>query len=283
MGESRFNSTAVLDAVPEGELNTARRLREDLEELTFQSAVGLQVRYFRIQTITDLESAISALHEEARLHGLIPWLHLDGHGADDETGFFTADHSFCSWSRLAELVTPLNMATNLNVVIVLATCHGGSFASAIRTNDRAPVLGLIGSTRKISAGEIETDFPSFYKTFFTTGSLKKAISALTARTEKGLYYGTTAQGFFYDVWENYKRTLCTDEQITIRARATRKKLKADSFATTPSPGALKRKFRSIEQEEFERFRDKYFMYDLYPSNRTRFPVTYREAEKYAVR
>ncbi len=34
---------------------------------------------------------------------------------------------------------------------------------------------------------------------------------------------------------------------------------------------------------FEKYRDTYFMYDINASNRTRFPVTYDEAEAYASR
>ncbi len=46
---------------------------------------------------------------------------------------------------------------------------------------------------------------------------------------------------------------------------------------------LKRDLRSSEFEsnEFEKFRDYYFMYDIYEVNKERFPVTYKDAEAYA--
>lgn len=279
MDNGRFNCVAILDAIPDGELNTARRLREDLEDLAFHVATGLRVRYYRIQTNSDLESAISNLVEEATGSSLIPWLHLEGHGAQDESGFATADGSYCTWVQLKNLVTPLNIATNLNLVVVLATCFGGSFTTAITTIDRAPVLGVIGPTSKVTIGEVETDFPAFYKTFFNTGFLKEAIAALTSRALKDLYYSTNAEQFFYDVWANYKRTQCSDEQIAIRARNLRRKLKRDKIPTIPSVGKLKRQFRSEEKGQFEKYRDKYFMYDLEPRNENRFPVTYKQATR----
>ena len=76
MSESRFNSIVILDAVPDGELNTARRLKEDLLDICY-FAEGLNVRYFRLNTIDDLNSGISLTLDEIKNNGLKPWLHLD--------------------------------------------------------------------------------------------------------------------------------------------------------------------------------------------------------------
>jgi len=62
-----------------------------------------------------------------------------------------------------------------------------------------------------------------------------------------------------------------------------RKAKADRIARIPSVGQLKRKIRSMENEYFDRYRDTYFMYDLHPSNRDRFPVTYEKAESLRMR
>jgi hypothetical protein len=283
MAHARFNCVAILDAVPDGELATARHLREELRDIAAYRANGLKVRYFRVMQQSDLEAAFSRLEEEAKSSGLLPWVHLDAHGTPDEEGFVTADGSYVSWNALRALITPLNIATNINVVIVLAACYGGSFTKAIRANDRAPVLAVIGSTRKIAAGRVDVDFPAFYKTFFETGSLKSAIGALTSRAEKTLYYRTTAERFFYDVWAGYKASECSEEAIALRARRIFRRLKREGAPRVPSVGHIKRRFRSKERESFERYRDMYFMYDLFPGNRSRFPVSYKEAEDHAAR
>lgn len=282
MGDARFNCVAILDAIPEGELNTARHLHEDLQDICYV-AKDLKVRYFRIRTTYDLESAISSLTQETENRGLIPWLHLEGHGTQDQSGFATADASYCSWTHLKILITPLNVAANLNVVIVLAACFGGSFTKAISTVDRAPVLGIIGPTRKISIGEVETDFRAFYKTFFVTGSLREAVAALTAHATANLYYRTTAEQFFYDIWASYKANHCSEKQISKRAQRIYRELRKQDLAFTPSVGQLKRLLHSEEEQLFEKYRDTYFMYDISPDNRARFPVTYRDAERYASR
>ncbi len=283
MGDGQVNSIAILDAIPEGEMNTARRLREDIRDLSFSIADGLQVRYVRVDTLGALEAGIASLVDEARSNGLKPWLHLEGHGSADESGFQAAGGTHCSWDRLKEVITPLNVATGLNVILILATCFGGSFARAIRTVDSAPVLGLIGPKREVKTGEIESGFAAFYRSFFESSSLKEAIEALNVGAPNNLYYRTSAQQFFYEVWASYKNIQCSTQEIENRARRMYRVAKDQELSRTPSIGQLKRLIRGREKELFEKYRNIYFMYDVEDSNRTRFPVTYKEAEAYASR
>jgi len=283
MTDSIFNGIVILDAIPEGELNTARRLKEDLLDISNYIASGLQVRYIRINTIDDLINGLSEINEEIKNNELKPWLHLEGHGLSDQNGFLFANNSICTWCQFKEIITPLNISLGLNLMLILATCFGGSFARAIRTIDRAPVLGIIGPTREVKVGDIEKSFPSFYRTFFNTLSLKEAIKALNADAPDDLYYRTSASQFFYNVWASYKNIACTEKEINNRARRMYREAKSQNLPRTPSIGKLKRKLRSIENTSFDKYRDTYFMYDIVSSNRERFPVTYKEAELYAQR
>ena len=280
MSESQFNAIVILDAVPEGEFNTARRLKEDLLDICY-FAEGLNVRYFRLNTIDDLDSAISSTLNEIKNNGLKPWLHLDGHGLANQSGFLFADGSPCSWVQLKKIITPLNLQLKLNLILILSTCFGGSFTRVIETVDRAPVLGLIGPTRKVTISEVERAFPIFYKTFFESLSLSKALKALETDAPTGLYYRTTAERFFYEVWAKYKMHYCTKEAIESRARKLFKKAKKEKISPLPSVGKIKRDLRGKESNLFEKYRDFYFMYDIDEANRERFPVTYKEAESYA--
>jgi hypothetical protein len=282
MSESRFNAIVILDAVPEGELNTARRLKEDLRDIAAYVADGLQVRYFRLNSIDDLRAGLLSILGEIQNNGLKPWLHLDGHGLENQSGFvFATKTTSCSWAKLKELIIPMNVELNLNLMLILATCYGGSFARAIETTDKAPVLGLIGPSREVSAGEIESSFTAFYKTFFETLSLGQALAALDQETSSGLYYRTTAEKFFYEVWSLYKTELCTKKALDERARKLYRRLKKENPASHPSVGQIKRTLQSREPEVFDKFRNTYFMYDMAVENRNRFPVTYGQAEKNA--
>ena len=283
MASATFNSLAILDAIPHGELNTARHLRESILDLAPILNANLHVSLTSIDTPASLDAVLSELVVDAETKGRMPWLHIEGHGVTDETGFQTANGGFCSWNHLKEILTPLNIATRLNVIVVFATCYGGSFASAITTTDRAPVLGLIGPGREIMAGDVELDFKAFYRAFFASNSIKDALCALTARSMGNAYFATNAQTFFCDVWRAYKRTLCTPEMVEARANVVREGLLKTIGPGAPSLAELKSAIRGYERPQFIKFRDTYFMYDLFPENRERFHLTYEEAESQSAR
>lgn len=283
MTNSYFNTIVILDAIPEGELNTARRLKEDLEDISYYVAHNLLVRYYRLNNISDLAFGINDIYNGIKAEGIKPWLHLEAHGISDESGFFFTDKTTpCSWSQLKQLITPINIELHLNLMLILATCFGGSFASAIEVTDRAPVLGLIGPAREVTAGEIQNAFLIFYKTFFTKLSLEQALYALDQKTPSGLYYRVTAEKFFYLVWSSYKRTFCTDEALEARAKKLyqqRNKLNLPQHVTTKQ---IISDLQVREPDFFNKFRNTYFMHDLFEENKERFPVTYEQAKSNAL-
>ncbi|MCK4843166.1 MAG: hypothetical protein KAT04_14990 [Methylococcales bacterium] len=278
MHKNIVNGIVILDAIPAGDMNTARRLKEDLLDFSYTLDKTLEIRYIRIDTFLDLENGISSILKEIKAEGLIPWLHLEGHGTDDENGFLLAGGDNCSWSQLKELITPLNINTELNTLLILATCFGGTFAKAISTTDVAPVSGLVGPKYEVKTGEVEQGFIAFYKAFFNSSSLKEAFIALQSTAPKGLYYRTSAEHFFYEVWCSYKVTQCTKKEIHNRAKRMRKEARSQNIAKLPSIGHLKRIIKKQEPVFFNKYRDTYFMYDTSSTTRERYPVTYKKAE-----
>lgn len=55
MAQGHFNGVVVLDAIPDGELNTALRVREDLRDIADYQVDGLNVLYYRIDRVNDLQ------------------------------------------------------------------------------------------------------------------------------------------------------------------------------------------------------------------------------------
>ena len=75
-----MNGIVVLDSIPDGEFNTARRLKEDLNDIASYSLDGLIVHYIRIENIPSLEKAIFHIVNEIQTKALRPWIHLEAHG-----------------------------------------------------------------------------------------------------------------------------------------------------------------------------------------------------------
>lgn len=283
MSENRFNTVAIIDAIPGGEWNTARRLREDIMDTSMSLDAGSMIRYYRTESLNDLAASIVALVTEYKKGEMVPAIHVEGHGLVGERGFALPNGDQCRWEVFRDYITPLNVAMQLNLMVVLATCFGGSFVRAIRTTDPAPVWGLIGPTREITAGQVHGDFGAFYRTLFKTGSGGQAIQVLNERAIKGLYMRTTAEGFFLEVWKGYKRDYCSKDTMKTRVRRIYRQGKELKNGHHVSIGQLKRRLKKDESAHFSQYRDRYFMFDLYPSNRARFPITYKAAEEYASR
>ena len=275
MSQSHSNAIAILDAIPDGELNTARRLREDIEVVAVSLNLQGMVKYFRIESVGAFEDALRSLVKEHQQNGLNPVLHIEGHGFGEKG--IALPNGCCTWEKFKKLVTPLNIEMRLNLLVVFATCYGGSFASAITTTDRAPVWGLIGPKGTKTAGQLQQDFVAFYRILFETKSGSQAVNALSTG-----YYRTSAEDFFLQVWREYKRSsFCSSKGLAERARRMYRQAKALKWQGVPNIGALKRLLRSAEPTLFAKYRDTYFMYDIYSENQSRFAITYERAEEFA--
>lgn len=281
MSENRFNTVVILDSIPKGELNSARRLNEDLEIIASAKSPAPGITYARVETKNDFLGCINQIINFVEHNQVFPLIHLEAHGSED--GIQMAGGSQMSWVQIIDALIPLNIAMELNLLLVLATCHGGTFIRAISITDRAPVWGLIGPTQELSAGQIETDFGVFYRTFFETLSPTKALDALNQADSNNIYYRNTAEVFFNQVWKGYKNNHCTDEKLRERARKMYKKAKKEKIHSLQSVGHFKRQLKSQERGLFSRFRDTFFMCDLFPSHRDRFEITYEKSEAYAAR
>lgn len=278
MSENRFNYLVILDSIPDGDLNTAWRLYEDLDICSAAYSPTPGIVYFRVKNQFQLFDYLEQLRVQNEQNNAFPLLHIESHGYED--GLQLADHSLVSWERLKKALIPLNVSMRLNLMVVLASCFGGALTKALNLSDRAPVWGLIGPTQEVSFGEVEKHFGAFYRTLFSTGSPKAAVDALNEVSIPSLYLRTTAEGFFYRVWQNYKEKQCTPKKLKLRARRMRKRAK--TLKISPLPKALEFKNRISQQESdaFNKFRDCYFMCDLYPENQERFSVTYEKAEAF---
>jgi hypothetical protein len=158
-------------------------------------------------------------------------------------------------------------------------CYGAGFVRYLTPTDRAPVLALIGPTRRIKAHAIETDFSRFYRAFLGSGSLIDAIASLGSAEDR-MYYTTTAQGYFLEVWAMYKRNQCSSEMIEQRALSLYRRAKAESKQAARSVGYFKRKLIKDDRSLFEKYRNAFFMYDVNPINQSRFAITYDAAQEY---
>ncbi|MDR4497347.1 MAG: hypothetical protein MRK02_05385 [Candidatus Scalindua sp.] len=257
-------------------MNSARRLYEDLSVIAVSKTPAPGITYSRVETEKDLFGCINQLNNYVQQNGVLPLIHIDAHGCKD--GIQLANNSQLSWSRLIDVLVPLNTTMKLNLMLILASCHGGTFAKAISITDRAPVWGLIGPTQALTAGQVEDDFGAFYKTFFYTLSTSKALEVLNRKVPKNVYFRTTVEDFFYEVWKGYKKNYCSPDKLKERANKMYKLTERQQGISLLNTEQFKQLLKSQDRNVFNNFRDTYFMCDLFPNHKERFGVTYDKAE-----
>lgn len=272
MDVNRFNQILVVDSIPTGEFNTAKRLFEDLKTYASAYSPSPAVHYARVESGDELIQCISMCRKDADEQDIIPMLHIECHG--DEDGFQFADGSLADWDELKLPITELNVATRLNLLIAVAACTGGALGKVVRMSDRAPFWGLIGPTKTLTAATLERAYRALYLTLLSTKSPAKAVEAMDAATEPGLFWRTTSQGLFEKGWAGYKREYCSAEALEVRAKRMRERLEKLSDKSPPSVADFKNRLVNHEPKAFERFRATFFMYDLFPEHSSRFPVEY---------
>jgi hypothetical protein len=272
MEANRFNQILVVDSIPSGDLNTAKRLVGDIEIYAAAFSTSPEVKYVRVESGDELIEQIRKCQKDVVERDIVPMLHIECHG--DEYGFQFANGSLADWEELKSPITQLNVATKLNLMIAVAACTGGALAKTLRMSDRAPFWGLIGPTRTVTPSALEKAYRALYLTLFETNSPAKAVEAMDAATEPGLFWRTTAQGLFEKGWAGYKKDQCNAEAFEVRAKRMQERYRQRSDTPPPTVDELKVRLVMHEPKAFERFRATFFMYDLFPEHQTRFPIQY---------
>lgn len=270
---AQFNQILILDSIPSGEHNTARALQDDVTVLAAVApGGGPTVVGLRIDSAGHFIDIMRQCEEAASRDAYVPLVHLECHGSPDGLEF--ADRTFLTWLQVKDALTPLNIATRLNLVFVISACHGMDFASAIDVTDPAPVYAFIGPSRVMESHELLTGFLAFYDRYLRTRSSAEGAEALRQTAEQGAFLVLSSHTMFRRVIEGYRQQECHPGALVNRAsgihmRAQAMGLEIDLDETIVALG---------HPGWDDYFRQKFFMIDRYPENDARFPLAPSEGD-----
>ncbi len=262
-----FNQILILDSIPVGEYNTARRLYDDVAVLA--AALGDDAPAIVSMRVDCAAHFAHVMQECARLAArepYVPLVHLECHGAPEGLQF--ADGSQATWPQIKAMLTPLNIATRLNLITVMSACHGSALARAIQITDAAPVWGFIGSNRVMRARELERGFVAFYRTLLSTLSSEEAAQALRATAEAGTFLVMSSERMFELASRSYQDRLCQADAIRERAQA----LQQAALARGVHVPVDEIERMLADPGWIERFHRTFFMIEQFPGNAERFPM-----------
>lgn len=129
---------------------------------------------------------------------------------------------------LEPLLKEINVACCFNLLVVAGACEGLGLAVILQALDRAPVWGILGPTRTVTAGELDDGHRAFYRTLYETCDFTPALDAMNLSVTAGdrpfVLFG--AQWFFAQVMRGYFDRYSTEDAIAERVKKAAPREKA---------------------------------------------------------
>ncbi len=165
------NATIILDCLASGDLQTARRLYEDVMHLDGG------INYRKIDSVDTLRKSLARIKLDCG-NGMLPIIHIEAHG-DSTKGIQVGDKKdIFSWKELVDSLREINIVTKNNTVVILAACEGFYAILQVKIFQPTPFAFLIGSQDKVSAGDLDKHMIKFYSTLVKTGSAADAMNEI---------------------------------------------------------------------------------------------------------
>ncbi|BBO69650.1 hypothetical protein DSCA_35800 [Desulfosarcina alkanivorans] len=276
--ETLFNKVWVIESLRKEDRETGKSLYNDV-----LLPISLREKNLRIEIAcpTDKESffkVLSEVEKEAKA-GLYPIIHLECHGSIE--GLQLTNFDTVSWEDLRDVFIRINIASQLNTVIVVAACNGIYLINVATILDRAAFWAVIGPVDEISDLELKRDFSAFYETFFKTMSGDEAVNALNKGVpiSDRVYHFRSSQALFKRAFLNYHQTHCVGKGKKIRLEALISEAMKDPATRAKGVNWVRKRIKaelSKERKQFIKFKDRFFMIDLFQKNAERFSLSYED-------
>ncbi|MBO9855816.1 MULTISPECIES: hypothetical protein [Xanthomonas] len=260
---AKFNQILFLDSLPEGE-NTAARLYADVSDWAYVMEQTPAIVFRRVPSAQAFIDLLRECAELAAQQPYVPLLHIECHGREEGLAF--ADGSQLTWADMKPAFVALNTATRLNLIVIVAACFGGSIGGSARVEERAPFWAFLAPKREIGAGILEDGLSVFYQTLLRTRTSEQAMAALRATEAGKEFWQISAHTIFQMIVKEYEENHLTDGAV--QQQAARLRAMAAQQGAIWSQAQVEAKIR--DPAIFERFRQTFFMIDIFPEHAERF-------------
>lgn len=256
--------------------HTARRLREDLQDVLYARARKLRVELRSVTNRVDFFAALDDLCTSVSATRLNPILDIECHG-DAEEGIQLADGTLVPWDILKSKLEAINLASRCNVILVLGCCYGAYFGKEARLHERAAFCAYIAPTGSINVRVLASGLRAFYAELFTSLDITNALDAMRAAAPEFGYVFYTAYGLFCTIFAEMIADNGMGDGLRQRAVAMAERLRVERGCTF-SVDDVAQRIKAGEPEAFAQFRRTYFLIDQCPENDARFPLTHAKVE-----
>ncbi len=272
--KAQFNRILIIQSLEVG--LTGKRLYEDLNTLTLCKDHVVRVELCDVASKQDLLSLLDSIPTRMAAEDILPILHFEVHGSSKRDGIVLSSGDLVSWADLRAPMTAINIASQFNLIVCFAACHGAGFVSTLTPKARSPCWAMLGPKEEVDDGVMLVDFTEMYKCILDGGTGDEAVDILNRSLPVGQapYMFTTAEVFFEWSWNVYCEKRCTYEGRKDLTKEVIKELRRNNRSDRiPQRNDLMKQFSErVLPEVKNRSLELFFMADLFPANSERFSL-----------
>ena len=168
------NLIVVVNAIPEGQLQSAKRVAENIQDHLRASQLSGSCHYEKISTATELRNIFSTLEYYCAENNAYPVIHIEAHGVKG-VGLDVCGE-IVTWEELHNLSQRVNILAKNNFGLVLAGCYGNEITKLVAIDAPCAFRFVLGPDSEVKAGVIEDQTTRFYKDIISNGDLNAALS-----------------------------------------------------------------------------------------------------------
>lgn len=239
----------VIESLGENDRKTGKELYDDVIRRNIdykqQKALKMSHKLFEAPTKQDFINILTEITQvsDSFSDGIL--IHLETHGASNKTGLILADGQLISWSELTDIFREINIATNNNLYVTMATCLGRYMYKAAPTTQKAPYSGYISASKEVSPNEILENFSLLFETLIESGNLIYSYQVME-KQGSNFYYKDCEATFN----ANFEKFRCTQEFKDKISKAAREEV-ARNTGTLISPEEADIIYDNALQDNYE--------------------------------
>jgi len=272
--DCHFSNIIILNSVEEGNSsNTGVILNQAISGiLNSHTGIDVGVKYQQCNSKAELFNVLEGVLGYTRNYrSFRPWLHFECHGADD--GIELANGDSVKWAELKSVLTEINIASELNLMIVMGACHGAYLAKALNITDKALCWGILGPTEEAYPDDLLSSFREFYTELVKSLSLRSALEKLReCSNSRADYMLITAKGMSDQAVEAFRQSNCTEAAYRRRAKDIQHEPPLKGKKQELSIQDIVLRLKKEDPSYIKQCQYKFFMCDLFPENTTRFKI-----------
>lgn len=238
----QFNTLYVIESLPDSEIQTGQILYSDIIKRSSERTGLHHAKLFSLRDRSSFIECLNTVRHYSR-KGFHPFIHFEIHGDNQKRGLILKSGEIIYWNELADLTRHVNIITQNNLVISLATCYGAYFLTEINILKPAPFCGCVSTTGVLYIEEIIARFTVFFEALFEGTNFNIAVERLN--NTGGLQYKfkfVTAKEIFEDSFSKMKNEDLNPDHSKYRNWVNRltKGLKNDPMLQSVPQKKLKR-------------------------------------------